>query len=368
MRVLHVFETLPGGPATYSNETIPTQIKDLGAENVRIIVPDAHVSFLKQTPHRCVATFKRRGRLRSLPALARAVSQEVKAFKPDIIHAHSTFAGLIVRAISVLPGAFPPIVYCPHGWVFDMETLGLLRRPASWVERLLSPLCHTIVAISDHEYREGIKAGIPAHRMIVIENGISSQIPVTNPATWDDPRTKVLFVGRLDRQKGVDILLTAAAELTDKAVFRVIGAHVTTRNNLTQAPPANVELLGWKSSEDIAGHLAVCDVVAMPSRWEGFGLVALEAMRAHKPVIASRVGGLQSVVLDGETGVLFPPGDADALATAIASHGREDWTRMGSAGYARFIERYRSERTNSTLMQLYRDIVKEAPAESRKIA
>ncbi|NTF09641.1 glycosyltransferase family 4 protein [Agrobacterium rubi] len=368
MRILHVFETLPGGPATYANETIPTQINDLGAENVRVIVPDAHVNFLKHTPRSCVATFKRRRRLTALPALARTVLREVRAFQPDIIHAHSTFAGLVVRAIGALPGTFPPIVYCPHGWVFDMESLGMLRRPASWGERLLSPLCHTIIAISDHEYRQGIKAGIPADHMVVIENGISSQMPVANAATWDDPRTKVLFVGRLDRQKGVDILLQAAAELKDKAVFRVIGAHVTTRNTLTDVIPSNVELLGWKSSEDIAGHLAVCDVVAMPSRWEGFGLVALEAMRAHKPVIASQVGGLQSVVVDGQTGLLFPPSDAHALATAIASRGANDWARMGTAGYARFIERYRSERTNSTLMQLYRTIVNEAPVESRKIA
>ncbi|MBN7803908.1 glycosyltransferase [Agrobacterium rosae] len=368
MKILHVFETMPGGPATYFNEIVPSQIKALGAENIRVIVPDAHIGFLKNTPASSIATFVRRKRSTALPALARAVLHEVRSFRPDVVHAHSTLAGGIVRTIRAMPGKFPPVVYCPHGWVFDMETLGPLRHPARWAERILSPLADKIVAISGYEYEQGLKAGISAERMIVIENGISSQLPVATPTEWLDTRTKVLFVGRLDRQKGVDILLQAAAELKDKAVFRVIGAHVTTKNDLTQTLPANVELLGWRSAEDIAGHMAVCDVVAMPSRWEGFGLVALEAMRSRKPVIASAVGGLQSVVSDGKTGVLFPPGDHKALAAAIASRSSEGWAQMGAAGYERFMQRYRSERTNEELMQLYHHIVDNWSAESRRFA
>ncbi|WP_284775268.1 glycosyltransferase [Agrobacterium sp. lyk4-40-TYG-31] len=368
MKILHVFETIPGGPATYFNEIVPSQIRALGEENVRVIVPQSHVSFLKNTPVSCISTFVRRKRSTALPALSRAVIREVKTFRPDIVHAHSTLAGGVCRLISLLPGRFPPVVYCPHGWVFDMETLGVLRHPARWVERLLSPLARSIVAISGYEYDQGLKAGISARRMVVIENGISSQLPAAMPAQWTDTRTKVLFVGRLDRQKGVDILLRAADRLRDVATFRVIGAHVTTRNERTETIPGNVELLGWKSPEDIAGHLAVCDVVAMPSRWEGFGLVALEAMRARKPVIASAVGGLQSVVVDGVTGVLFPAGDDRALAAAIALRDSKAWAQMGAAGYERFMDRYRSERTNEELMQLYRTILNEPPAERRKIA
>lgn len=364
MRILHVFETLPGGPATYLNEIVPAQIEALGQDNVRVLVPDAHMSFVKNIPMSSVSNFVRKRRSTALPALAIAVARQVKAFKPDIVHAHSTFAGAIVRAISALPGSFPPVVYCPHGWVFDMQTLGILQHPARSIEKALVPLSRMIVAISEHEYQQGLKAGIPAHRMTVIENGISSKPPEIVPAEWTDERTKVLFVGRLDRQKGVDILLDAAAQLGDKAVFRIIGAHVTNRNDLKRAPLSNVEFLGWRSAEEIAGQMAVCDVVAMPSRWEGFGLVALEAMRSHKPVIASAVGGLQSVVSDGITGVLFPAGDHLALARAISSRDFQGWARLGVAGHARFLERYRSERTNQELMDLYRSILADRTVES----
>lgn len=368
MKILHVFETLPGGPATYFNEIAPNQIKMLGADNVRALVPENHIRFLRDIPHSCVATFVRQRRLTVLPGLARAVWNEVRAFQPDIIHAHSTLAGAVVRLLSLLPGKFPSIVYCPHGWAFDMETPGYLRHPVRWAERVLSPLAKVIVAISGHEFQQGIEAGIPAARMQVIENGISTDMPIATPVEWSDARTRVLFIGRLDRQKGVDILLKAAASLKDKAVFRVIGTHVTTKNDLTTSMPPNVELLGWKSAEDIAGYLAVCDVVAMPSRWEGFGLVALEAMRSRKPVIASAVGGLQTVVSHGETGVLFPTGDDAALAAAILSRDKNEWAQMGEAGHVRFLDRYRSERTNRELMQLYRHIMDDLPAERRRIA
>jgi glycosyltransferase involved in cell wall biosynthesis len=96
--------------------------------------------------------------------------------------------------------------------------------------------------------------------------------------------------------------------------------------------------------------------------------VALEAMRSRKPVIASAVGGLQSVVSDGKTGILFPAGDDKALAAAIASRRSEDWALMGAAGYVRFMERYRSERTAEELMELYRRIVDDWPVEHRRIA
>ncbi|NTJ44793.1 glycosyltransferase family 4 protein [Agrobacterium larrymoorei] len=363
MRILHVFETMPGGPATYFNETVPFQIDLFGQENIRTIVPATHVGHLKNVPLDSIATFKRSSRYRALPALASKIRSEVRRFKPDIIHAHSTFAGALARILGAVTKDFPPIVYCPHGWVFDMETLGPLKLPAQWAELALSPLCDSIVAISQHEYGRGQNIGIPADRMVVIENGISPMRPQFQPVDWNDSRTKVLFIGRLDKQKGVDILLRAATDLGKQATFKIIGAHVTTKNDLAKTLPDNVELLGWKSPQEITAYLHACDVVAMPSRWEGFGLVALEAMRSSKPVIASAVGGLQSVVKDGETGVLFPAGDHEALARAITSRDQQEWSKLGEAGHRRFMARYTSDRTSDQLLALYRKIVeKQSPA------
>ncbi len=370
MRVLHVFETLPGGPATYLSEVAPHQVAKYGAANVRVIVPDRHLSHVQNIPLSCIATFRRNGRYKSLAALARAVTEEVQSFRPDVVHAHSTFAGLAVRLVGALNRNFPPVVYCPHGWSFDMETLGPLRPVAKLGERLLAPLCQKIVAISQHEYDRGIEAGISPDRMVVIENGLSSNRPVAVPVEWSDPRLKVLFVGRLDRQKGVDVLLKAVQSLGSQVAVKVIGAHVTTKEeqNKPISVPDNVELLGWKSPEEIAGYMNACDVVVMPSRWEGFGLVAVEAMRARKPVIASAVGGLRSIVRHGQTGFLVPAGDSDALAQTIVARDRAGWREMGLAGYMRFLSRYQSDRMNGDIVDLYDQMTGKQTAEARVLA
>ncbi|MDR6101146.1 glycosyltransferase involved in cell wall biosynthesis [Agrobacterium larrymoorei] len=370
MRVLHVFETLPGGPATYLSEVVPHQVAKYGTGNVRVIVPDRHLSHAQNIPSSCISTFRRNSRYTSLPTLARAVTDEVKSFRPDVVHAHSTFAGLVVRSVGAVSRNFPPVVYCPHGWSFDMETLGPLRPVAMLGERLLAPFCQKIVAISQHEYDRGIGAGISADRMVVIENGLSSNRPVAVPVEWNDPRLKVLFVGRLDRQKGVDVLLKAARSLNGAAAVKVIGAYVTTKEeqNRPISAPDNVELLGWKSPEEIAGYMNACDVVVMPSRWEGFGLVAVEAMRAKKPVIASAVGGLRSIVRHGQTGFLVPAEDSDALAQTIVSCDAAGWREMGLAGYTRFLARYQSDRMNDELVGLYDEVTGKETAEVRVLA
>jgi glycosyltransferase involved in cell wall biosynthesis len=238
-----------------------------------------------------------------------------------------------------------------------METLGPLRPVAKLGERLLAPLCQKIVAISQHEYDRGIEAGISPDRMVVIENGLSSNRPVAVPVEWSDPRLKVLFVGRLDRQKGVDVLLKAVESLGREVAVKVIGAHVTTKEeqNKPISVPDNVELLGWKSPEEIAGYMNACDVVVMPSRWEGFGLVAVEAMRARKPVIASAVGGLRSIV-------------RHALAQTIVARDRAGWREMGLAGYMRFLSRYQSDRMNGDIVDLYDQITGKQTAEVRVLA
>ena len=132
--------------------------------------------------------------------------------------------------------------------------------------------------------------------------------------------------------------------------------------------PDNVELLGWKSPEEIAGFMNACDVVVMPSRWEGFGLVAVEAMRARKPVIASAVGGLRSIVRHGQTGFLVPAGDSDALAQTIVARDRAGWREMGLAGYMRFLSRYQSDRMNGDIVDLYDQITGKQTSEVRVLA
>ncbi|NML17770.1 glycosyltransferase [Azohydromonas caseinilytica] len=361
MKVLHVAESIKGGCGTYLDEIVPLQVQALGERQVRCLVPREHAAQLPRVEPGLVRTFGRPGRAAGLPRLARELTRLVDEWQPDLIHAHSTFAGAVSRALSVAR-RLPPIVYCPHGWVFDVEQPRLMRWATESAERLMAPRSARIVAISDAERRRGEAAGIPAERLVVVPNGIHAKAPMQR-AVWPMPRLRVLFVGRLDRQKGVDVLIEAARDLGDKVSVRIVGdAVVAGGRPAPNGDARHIEFLGWMDSAGVAAQINACDVVVMPSRWEGFGLVAVEAMRAGKPVWASAVGGLREVVADGFTGRLFPVGDAAALRTLLRQADRAALRRMGAAGRERFLAHYTSDRTHQALLRLYADVLQLAPS------
>jgi glycosyltransferase involved in cell wall biosynthesis len=121
-----------------------------------------------------------------------------------------------------------------------------------------------------------------------------------------------------------------------------------------------VRFLGRR--EDAADLLAACDVFVLPSRLEGLGVAALEAMAARRPVVASAVGGLAEAIVDGETGLLVPPDDVDALATALVRLVDDAVLRdrLGSAGPQRIADAYSAQQMVDAYAALYRDVVRSA--------
>jgi len=105
--------------------------------------------------------------------------------------------------------------------------------------------------------------------------------------------------------------------------------------------------------------MAACDLFALASRWEGFGLVFAEAMAAAKPVVATRVSAVPEVVLDGETGLLVEPDDVEGLASAIGRMVSDGAlrARMGSAGYRRVQREFGAPRMVRETLATYRDVI-----------
>lgn len=357
MRVLHIAETIQGGVGTYLNQVVPLQLTDFGAENVKVVAPTDHLVQIGNVPAGCIESFSRPTRsAKSLLAMANAVRSAVKTFRPDLIHVHSTFGGAIVRMMYGWRAKRPRLIYCPHGWAFDIYPAGWKRKVVETVERLLAPLCDRIVAVSGREAEQGLRIGVAPSRLCTILNALSPVSPTPEGPGWDDHRLKVLFIGRLDRQKGFDLVDAAVAGLGDRVCVRAAGSSIV--GDQTAAPTSdNVELLGWLTPGRIEAQLAACDMLVAPSRWEAFGLIALEGMRAGRPVVATNVGGLPEVVEDGVSGILIPPEDVLALREAILALGADNGARkaMGNAGRQRFLAHFTISRLQDEILSLYRE-------------
>ena len=357
MKILHIAESAQGGVGTYLAEILPEQARQLGAENVRALVPDRHAAHVTGVDRRLIATWKRDGRsVLTLLALVQAICQQIASFKPDVVHAHSSLAGGLVRLL--YGWRHPPfgIVYCPHGWAFDRRGGSIKNRLLERIERNLEHAADRIVVISEHERQAALRIGIAPERLSLILNGISDQ-SIRHAARWDDDRIKVLFVGRLDEQKGYDTLLDAVEPLSERVSLRVIGKAIAGPSSMQRGSRAQIEYLGWRSLSEIATEIAAADVVAVPSRWEGFGLVALEAMRGSCAVVASAVGGLQEIVVNRQTGRLVPPDSPERLMRTLVEHDKAEWHAMGVAGRARFEALFTAERMNRELLAMYRGLV-----------
>jgi glycosyltransferase involved in cell wall biosynthesis len=311
IKILHIAETIKGGIASYLNQVVPElDLRLLNGQlpDQYVMAPDADTKYLPNIrPGKIIPFPRRHGRNPvELVRFAMAARRNILATKPDILFLHSTFASALVRAQLPIKSVDAKIVYCAHGPAYDAPRAPILNRMIKRIERDLSFRTDRIITLSDVEAAECVDIGFPPNRVARVYNGITLGSPQAKPAAWTTDRLKVLFIGRFDRQKGIDTLFKAATLTPEKLSIRCAGDAVVSRGKMPPIPD-NVRLLGWLNPEQLQAQLLAADIVAMPSRWEGLGIAAIEAMRSGKPVVASAVGGLRELIVDGETGWLVPP-------------------------------------------------------------
>ena len=175
---------------------------------------------------------------------------------------------------------------------------------------------------------------------VVVHYGLPA--PTVPPQRESRPLRRIVAVGRLEKQKGHDVLIAAFASLarSDPVLMLQIIGDGSRRRHLEALAArlgiANrVMFKGW--CDDVAAILHEADVLVHPARWEGFGLVLLEGMRAALPIVATRVGAIPEIVVDGVTGLLVDADDPVMLAAAIHRLAQDDQTRvqLGLAGFHR---------------------------------
>ena len=355
--ILHVAETARGGVGTYIGNVL--RHPALNGELIQsyAVVPRSHLDVLGDLPDARLRPYARRSRSpSSLLNLAMAVLASCRELRPDVVHAHSTFAGLLVRLLRLVGLLRAPVVFSPHGWSFYVAARPALKRSVIWLERALAPLLARYVLVAEAERADGAAAGLPSSKMTVVMNGVAAERPSAIAHRWTDTRLKALFIGRFDRQKGTDLLIQAASRLEIEVAFLFVGSHVVGDQPLGK-PTANVSLHPWTGRNEIEGMLDSCDLVVLPSRWEGLSLVAVEAMRAGKPLLCTRVGGMGEVVVPGRSGWLIQPGSADAIVEGLRFMTACDLPAMGVEARQLFERAFTLDRVADQLGTVYREVV-----------
>lgn len=326
MKVLHVAETIKGGVATVINELVTKQLSDEYFDGVRVLVPDSQVEELVVNNEGVILTFARTGRdLLSFFQLAKKFLSTVIQFKPDVIHLHSTFSGFICRLILIfLPFLKAEVVYCPHAFSFMMSSSTFKRKLFSFVERLLQYKTKSIICVSKHEYNEALKYGLKKSKLITIYNGVSKPLTVREPEVSEvektDQKFTILFVGRFDYQKGYDVLCDVIREISEVKVdirFLLVGGYVSEIKENVFPVSDSVEFLGWLPKKEVLDVYKRADLLVIPSRWEGFAMVPIEAFREGVSVLASDFPSFGEIIRNGDTGFIFKNGSVNGLYEKI---------------------------------------------------
>lgn len=356
MRILHVGEYVNGGVATYIKNLIDESKKD----NIEIYLLMSSLKSIKKwelDESRIGFYLYKRSIFKIIPAMAN-IHIYIKKINPDIVHVHSSWAGVLVRIPYLLGKRKEKIVYTPHGWSFLMETPKYKRKIYNIIERILSSVTDQIINISRHEEMEAIKCGIPSSKMVVIYNGVKDRDEKKYSAIrMDEKKINLLFVGRLDRQKGVDILLKYyyQKEFSNLHLY-IIGEGILDRKEITN--DEKTTYVGWVDNNNIDSYYNACDVVIMPSRWEGFGLVAIEAMRNKKPIIASNRGALPEIISNGINGYIFDLDNSEYLEEILKKLDKITLRKMGLNGYERYLKYFRVQEFYEKTNEVYKSMMK----------
>lgn len=272
------------------------------------------------------------------------------------VHAHfASLAGRVAAVAAALVDVSCTITAHAKDLFHDDVDPELLRHTLATATR--------IVTISEYNVAF-LQRRFPdlAGRVTLVRNGLDlDRFDYRDPHRRSGP-LQVLAIGRLVEKKGFDLLLDAiAAPASPGCVVRIAGAGELADALAAQVTRLGlgdrVELLGPRSQSEVRELLSAADVLVVPSvvaadgNADGLPTVVLEAMATGVPVVATDVTGMSEAVIDGDTGVLLPPGDVDALAAALLRVADRGYDLVGSARRARaLVERQHDARRQAVLL------------------
>jgi glycosyltransferase involved in cell wall biosynthesis len=314
------------------------------------------------------------GDLLSLTFLLR----QIRSWRPEILHTHASKAGALGRLAALLARGCRPkvIVHTFHGHVLDGYFSPRVSALFIGIERVLARYTDCIIAVSKEVKHDLIEFGIaPPERIAVVRVGFdlspffvcdgdrqTRRAAVRHSLGIPTDAHVVTFVGRLAPIKRVDRFLRVAVRVTNRNVWFLVVGDGELRDALTGSPEA-VSLgqrLRWAGlRRDMPDVYLASDVLAVTSDNEGTAVSAIEAQAAGLPVVTTRVGGMPTVVVDGETGFVVDREDEEAFATALDSLVRDGGLRerFGRAGTAHARDQFSLNRLVDEIDRLYHGLL-----------
>ena len=305
-----------------------------------------------------------RGWFASLTALFRLIRYLLKV-RPTIVHSFLFRANILSRIAAFFAGV--PLV------ISSVRVMGGEKDYYHTVEKITSFMVDHYITVSESvkEYLIG-KANLLPEKITTVYNGVTlngitpaGESSVARPYGLEPRDSVVLTVGRLHRQKGYDYFIRAVARVKREVpgVKVLIAGEGEEENNLkklVRSLDLTKEIIFTGLSLDVGSILFYTRLFVLPSLWEGMPNAVMEAMAAAKPVVATRVGGVPELVVEGETGILVPPEDTEALALAMLDllqdplKGRS----MGEAGRKRVQDHFSMTAMVTNTDYLYQELLK----------
>ena len=302
----------------------------------------------------------------------RALRRRFRDLRPDVVHTHSSKAGILGRLAAHQAG-IPRIVHTIHGMSFNRTQPGFIQAAYALAERHCARRCHALVSVADAMTDQALAAGIGRLEqfetirsgMVVEDFDPARENPGETRRAWGVPDDAVLVgtVARLFFNKGYEQLM----EVMDLAVrqqpnlrFVWIGDGAARERYEAELSRRGlrdrVTLTGLLPPEEMPRVLAAIDLLAHTSRWEGLPRAVVQALLMEKPAVSFAIDGAPEVVIPGETGELAPLNDIPAFAEALVGLARDPAGRAayGRAGRRRCLDEFDHRLMVSRLDRLYR--------------
>jgi len=292
--------------------------------------------------------------------------------KPDLVHAHSSIAGVVARLAG--HSCNTPVVYTVHGFGFKPEVPALRRTAASLAERTLARWTTHMICVSKHERTLTFDLPIDQDRVHVIPNGLPKQLPAATQAQEDSKDTskidsalpRLIMVARTKKPKRHDLLLQALARVRDtlgkEIPTTLAGDGPLTPQLQAQAQALKLQEITWAGDvEDVSALLSAHDIFVLLSDHEGMPITVLEAMRAGVCVLASDLPGIREQLNTNQEGLLVA-NTVESVTEALLRLVQEPYLRkrLARAGQQYFDSAFSVEPMAEGVMQVYRQCVQNA--------